>query len=251
VAFVTAVPSFSALAEPSKSPANGAPTTTDTPSGTTTFFGAAKEAVPVVAKKEPAVKPRPLPPTLTASVDLSRQTMTVSVNGDARYRWRISSGTSRYPTPTGNFSPQWTSKMWYSKKYDNSPMPSAVFINGGVAVHGTYHTAALGSPASHGCIRLSPANAKTFYSLVQRHGLRRTRVSVHGRPHWRDNAIAKRDSRRDSDYASGNGGWFWGNNWSSSDDDARAARKKDRRKYGHKDERKRRHHAQGYAYSAN
>lgn len=247
VTFVAAVPCFSALAEPNEKP-NGAAATTETPSGTTTFFGSAKENAPVVAKKEHVAKPRPLPPTLTASVDLSRQTMTVSVNGEARYRWPISSGTSRFPTPTGNFSPQWTSKMWYSKKYDNSPMPHAVFINGGVAVHGTYHTAALGSPASHGCIRLSPANARTFYTLVQRHGLQRTRVSVHGRPRWRDDAVARRDSRRDSDYASGGGGWFWGN-W-GGDDYSREMRKKDRRDRAYRDERKRRRHSKGYAYGA-
>jgi len=247
VAFAVAAPAVSAFAEPSEAPANGAASTTETPSGTTTFFGKAKEAAPVVARKEHVVKPRPLPPTLTASVDLSRQKMIVSVNGEARYSWPISSGTSRFPTPTGTFSPQWTSRMWYSKKYDNSPMPNAVFINGGVAVHGTYHTAALGSPASHGCIRLSPANAKTFYALVQRHGLQRTRVSVHGRPRWRDNAIADRDSRRDSDYASGGGGWFWGN-WGGDDDYPPSARRKDRRDRAYKDERKRRRHSKGYAY---
>ena len=193
-ALLAVAPSVSVLAEPNEAPANGAPATTDTQSGTTTFFGNAeseKKSAAEVAKKEHVAEP--LHPTLTASVDLSRQTMTVSVNGESRYRWPISSGTSKYPTPTGKFLPQWKSRMWYSKKYDNSPMPNAVFINGGVAVHGTYHTAALGSPASHGCIRLSPANAKTFYNLVERHGMMRTRVSVYGRPNWRDNAIASRE----------------------------------------------------------
>ncbi|WP_414462164.1 L,D-transpeptidase [Hyphomicrobium sp. DY-1] len=213
-AILFAAPSVAAMAEPSEAPANGASTTTETQSGTTTYFGkaeGAKEPVTVEAKKEPVAKPRPLPPTLTASIDLSRQTMSVSVNGELRYRWRISSGTQQYATPTGNFYPQWTSRMWYSKKYDNAPMPNAVFINGGVAVHGTYHMAALGRPASHGCIRLAPSNAKIFYDLVQRHGMMRTRVSVHGRPNWGDSAVARRDSRDDDDYASNGGSSFWGN----------------------------------------
>lgn len=211
-AILFAAPSVAAMAAPSEAPANGASTTTETQSGTTTYFGKAKEeTAPVEAKKEPVAKPRPLPPTLTASIDLSRQTMSVSVNGEPRYRWRISSGTQQYATPTGNFYPQWTSRMWYSKKYDNAPMPNAVFINGGVAVHGTYHMAALGRPASHGCIRLAPSNAKIFYDLVQRHGMMRTRVSVHGRPNWGSSAVARRDSRDDDAYASNSGGSFWGN----------------------------------------
>ena len=91
-------------------------------------------------------------------------------------------------------------------------MPNAVFINGGVAVHGTYHTGALGSPASHGCIRLSTANAKTFYNLVERHGLKMTRVTVFGRPNWRGPvAVASRDPSRKRTYAADRmSNWFWG-----------------------------------------
>lgn len=176
----------------------------------------------------PAVKPKPLPPTLTASIDLTRQTMTVKVDGEARYSWPISSGVAAFATPTGNFRPQWTAKMWYSRKYDMAPMPHAVFINGGVAVHGTYHTKYLGNPASHGCIRLAPGNAATFYNLVQRHGLGRTRVSVHGRPNWKGGAqIASRnDEDRKSRYADNQGSWFWGDNSSDSAYDPRFVRKK-------------------------
>lgn len=237
-----AVPSVGVLAEPS---GNDAPVakTTETQSGTTEFFGDASKAAAPEAAKQPApvaAKPQPLPPpTLTASVDLSRQTMTVSVNGEPRYTWAISSGTAQFPTPTGNFRPEWTSKMWYSRKYDNAPMPHAVFINGGVAVHGTSHVRSLGAPASHGCIRLAPGNAKTFYNLVQRHGLQLTRVSVHGRPNWRDGAIASRrdrDSRREVDVANSNqGGWFWGNSWGSADSsyDAPPVKKKDHKGYAY------------------
>jgi hypothetical protein len=168
--------------------------TTDTASGTTTYFGGgAKEA----AQPQVVAKPQPPPkPTLTASIDLSNQKMVVTVNGEARYSWAISSGVAEYPTPTGTFHPQWTAKMWYSRKYDMAPMPNAVFINGGVAVHGTYHVRSLGYAASHGCIRLSPGHAKTFYDLVQRHGLKRTKVTVFGRPHWRGPAVASRSANQ-------------------------------------------------------
>ena len=67
-------------------------------------------------------------------------------------------------------------KMWYSRKYDNSPMPHSIFFYGGYAIHGTNHVKSLGRPASHGCIRLHPSNAQTLYQLVQAHGRRNTRI---------------------------------------------------------------------------
>jgi lipoprotein-anchoring transpeptidase ErfK/SrfK len=208
--------------------------------------GDTKPAQAAVAEPPPAPKPRPLPPTLTASVDLSRQVMTVSVNGEPRYRWPISSGTSQFPTPTGNFVAQRSARMWYSRQYDNAPMPNAVFINGGVAVHGTEYVRSLGRPASHGCIRLAPGNARTFYNLVEKHGLMRTRVKVQGRPDWRDDAVASRRDRRDDDYASNDSFWFFGSSNRYDDDDRRARRSRERAerrshgKYAVKDSGKRR-----------
>jgi lipoprotein-anchoring transpeptidase ErfK/SrfK len=178
------------------------------PSAATSAADAAKAAEP--AKAAPA----PLPsPTMTVGIDLAAQRLTVSEHGVAKYTWPISSGTSEFPTPRGTFRPQWTAKMWYSRKYDNAPMPHAVFINGGVAVHATYHTGALGRPASHGCIRLSPSNAKTFYSLVHKHGLKATKVSVYGTPKWgKGPAIASRTLRakRYAAVQQQNDSWNWG-----------------------------------------
>lgn len=136
------------------------------------------------AAAEPEKSEAPAQPTMTANIDLTAQTITIAENGVVQHTWAISSGTRSHATPRGTFRPQWTAKMWYSRKYDNAPMPHAVFIHGGVAIHATYATGMLGRPASHGCIRLHPANAKTFYNLVQRHGLKNVRVSIHGTPNW-------------------------------------------------------------------
>lgn len=173
-------------------------------------------------KAAEAAKPVPPPePTLTAAINLGSQVMTVSENGARKYSWAISSGTSEHPTPRGTFRPQWTAKMWYSKKYDNAPMPNAVFVSGGVAIHATYATGMLGRPASHGCIRLSPANAATFYKLVGRHGLKMTKVSIYGTPKWRSPAVARNgDDERSSRFAARqpqqqvqqrrpSNSWFW------------------------------------------
>ena len=60
--------------------------------------------------------------------------------------------------------------MHYSHKYHMSPMPYSIFFAGGYAIHGTYSTADLGRPASHGCIRLSPGHAEILYGMVQGQG---------------------------------------------------------------------------------
>ncbi len=153
-------------------------------------------AVPIEATVEVA-KPTPPPPavTLIAKVDLSTQRLTVSENGVAKFSWPISSGTQGFATPTGNFKPEWTAKMWYSRKYDMAPMPHAVFFKSGAAIHATQAVGALGRPASHGCVRLAPGNAATFYNLVQRHGLVHTRINVVGAPRFNkpsNDAIASR-----------------------------------------------------------
>lgn len=104
--------------------------------------------------------------SIVARIDLSAQRMRVYINGSERYVWPVSTARRGYVTPVGTFRPQRLEPIWYSKKYDNAPMPHAIFFLGGYAIHGTYATRWLGRPASHGCVRLNPGNAATLYSLV-------------------------------------------------------------------------------------
>lgn len=115
---------------------------------------------------------------VVALVDISSQTFTLQVNGLPEGRWAISSARPGYNTPRGSFGVTRTARVYFSKKYDNAPMPNSVFFLGGYAIHGTNQTASLGRPASHGCVRLAPANAEAFYNLVQKYGPSRTRVIV-------------------------------------------------------------------------
>jgi lipoprotein-anchoring transpeptidase ErfK/SrfK len=126
------------------------------------------------------VRPQSSRSTLVARIDLTSQRMHVTANGKAVGSWKISSGRSGYETPRGQFRPKWISRMHYSRKYYNSPMPYSVFFNGGIATHGTTAVSRLGRPASHGCIRLRTANARKFYNLVREHGKARTRIIVTG-----------------------------------------------------------------------
>ena len=72
-------------------------------------------------------------------------------------------------------------EIWYSKQWDNSPMPHSIFfMKDGHAIHGSYEVKNLGKPASHGCVRISPENAATLYALVKENGLDNTQVVLTG-----------------------------------------------------------------------
>ncbi len=115
---------------------------------------------------------------IEARVDLSEQSMQVYINGSRRYTWSVSTGRGRYRTPTGSWRPTFLSKNHRSSRYNNAPMPFSVFFYRGYAVHGTDQISRLGAPASHGCVRLHPNNASTFYDLVERYGSSSTRIVV-------------------------------------------------------------------------
>jgi lipoprotein-anchoring transpeptidase ErfK/SrfK len=116
--------------------------------------------------------------SLVAHIDVSSQTMTVKRSGQVVHVWRVSTARSGYYTPRGTFRPQRMNRMWYSRKYDNSPMPYSVFFRGGYAIHGTGAVRQLGTPASHGCVRLHTSNAATLYSLIQQVGRRNAKIVI-------------------------------------------------------------------------
>jgi lipoprotein-anchoring transpeptidase ErfK/SrfK len=111
-------------------------------------------------------------------ISKSQQTMYVYVNRELTYVWPVSTGRGRYATPGGSFRPQRLERRWYSTKYSGAPMHNAVFFHGGYAIHGTNEVSRLGSPASHGCIRLAPGHAATLFALVRQQGAARTHIAI-------------------------------------------------------------------------
>lgn len=123
----------------------------------------------------------PASPIVIANIDKAKQEMTVFVDGVETYTWPVSTGIGGYSTPSGTFTASSMNKIWYSKQWDNAPMPHAVFFTKkGHAIHGTNDVKHLGKPASHGCVRLSPENAETFFNLVKESGLENTEVVLTG-----------------------------------------------------------------------
>src|SRR5436305_6050259 len=118
---------------------------------------------------------------VSITVDKDAQQMTVAVDGVERYHWPVSTGIPSYETPNGSFKTFRMEEDHYSKEFDDAPMPHSIFFTKiGHAIHGTDSVSRLGSPASHGCVRLSRANASTLYALVQQEGVLNTTVTLTG-----------------------------------------------------------------------
>src|ERR1700760_5200132 len=115
------------------------------------------------------------------TIDKDAQMMTVAVDGAERYHWPVSSGIPSRETPNGTFRAFRMEAEHFSKEFDDAPMPHSIFFTKiGHAIHGTDSVNRLGSPASHGCVRLSRANAATLYALVQKEGVLNTTVTLTG-----------------------------------------------------------------------
>ena len=115
---------------------------------------------------------------VSVHIDLSTQTMHVQ-SSRGSYSWPVSTARAGYVTPRGTFSPIYMTRMTHSTLYNNAPMPHAIFFHSGWAIHGTTHVGQLGSPASHGCVRLSPGHAAQLYQMVAAEG---ARITIGGSP---------------------------------------------------------------------
>ena len=102
-----------------------------------------------------------------------RERVVISLSDQMAYLYRgdtlmaattISSGREDKPTPTGIFTVFNKMPMYRSKKYDNAPMPFALFFDpAGIALHAGY----VGEePNSHGCVHLPASFAKKLYSIT-------------------------------------------------------------------------------------
>lgn len=104
--------------------------------------------------------------------------MTVNVDGADLATWPVSTARRGYRTPVGTYKPYRLERMHYSRLYDDAPMPYSLFFRGGYAIHGTTEIGNLGRAVSHGCVRLSPDNARTLFELVQSHGTQNTTIEI-------------------------------------------------------------------------
>ena len=147
---------------------------------------------------------------IAITVDKSAQLMTVAVDGVERYQWPVSTGNPSHETPNGTFRTFRMEEDHYSKEFDDAPMPHSIFFTKiGHAIHGTESENRLGTPVSHGCVRLSRSNATTLYALVEKEGVLNATVTLTGpsqialarNPRTRPTAVARRDPAQQYDAA--------------------------------------------------
>lgn len=86
-------------------------------------------------------------------------------DGKLKYSFVCSTALPQYDGTEGEYRVYSRQLNHWSKKYELW-MPHSVFFFEGYALHATTQVRHLGSPASHGCIRLHPRDAKTLYNDV-------------------------------------------------------------------------------------
>jgi hypothetical protein len=155
--------------------------------------------LPVLALAALVAAALPASARLLIAIDKSAQVMTVSEDGARLYSWPVSTGQRGYDTPGGQFTPFRMEKDHFSREWDDAPMPHSIFFTErGHAIHGTEHTRNIGRPASHGCVRLEPENARVLFGLVKQAGIANTSVVLTGEtPAGGAPAVARRGPRYD------------------------------------------------------
>ena len=105
---------------------------------------------------------------LMVLVSVPEQTMHVYRNGILIGRSTVSTGSKGHSTPGGVFSILGKSKEYYSKKYDNAPMPNMQRLTDtGICMHSGNLP---GYPASHGCIRMPYDFSQLLFSVTSAGG---------------------------------------------------------------------------------
>lgn len=113
-------------------------------------------------------------------VDLSEQKMFLKLGDQVLKTFRVSTGKARTPTPVGTTRIQFKQDVRVASSYPHYIMPKFMqFRRGGYGIHalpslandrGVYWREALnhiGSPRSHGCIRLLPEDANFAYEFAE------------------------------------------------------------------------------------
>jgi len=107
-------------------------------------------------------------------VDISEQTMMLYGEGELKGIYKVATGMSRFPTPTGKFKDLRKLANVWSHRY-KCWMPYSLEFSSGLFIHelpywpggqreGENH---LGRPVSHGCVRLGIGPAREVYEFAE------------------------------------------------------------------------------------
>ena len=154
---------------------------TATPSTQTNSAAAKAESEPGGSQPQPNPGPKKTGSAILININKAKQRMTVFVDGIEKYHWPVSTGRAGYSTPSGTYTATSMNEIWYSKQWDNSPMPHSIFfMKDGHAIHGSYEVKNLGKPVFTWLRAHLAENATTLYALVKQNGLGNTQVVLTG-----------------------------------------------------------------------
>src|SRR6187549_2711223 len=147
---------------------------------------------------------------LMVLVSVPEQTMHVYRNGILIGRSSVSTGSKGHSTPGGVFSILGKSKEYYSKKYDNAPMPNMQRLTDtGIAMHSGNLP---GYPASHGCIRMPYDFSMLLFGITGNGGTVVIGDETDPQPHFAENPgvmLAPKDFTPDMLKPLANGEYQW------------------------------------------
>jgi hypothetical protein len=112
-------------------------------------------------------------------VDLSDQIMTVYRGKDRPFRWKVSTGTKEYPTPIGNYKPEFFKKLYKDEDTKTITMHYAIFFHDSHAIVALQPNQEMKSHSSKtGGVKLNMSNAKTLFELVVKTGAENTNIRI-------------------------------------------------------------------------
>ena len=121
-------------------------------------------------------------------VSIEKQTMEIYIHGSPEpvAEFIVSTGKNDSTPeldlkPNGRVYDEYMSRSFPGRGYkDLGHMPYAIFLYHGIAIHGTTtgNFKKLGTPDSHGCVRLHPDNGFKFNRLVRHVGVKEVWVTI-------------------------------------------------------------------------
>lgn len=127
---------------------------------------------------------RPADPSTRLVVDLSARTLQVIENGNVEQTYGVAIGRPSHPTPTGSYqtgdivwNPDWRPPPvdWAKNRHyeepgaPTNPMQAVkiYFKAPYYFIHGTNSPNSIGEAASHGCIRMTPEDARALAHTIE------------------------------------------------------------------------------------
>jgi lipoprotein-anchoring transpeptidase ErfK/SrfK len=132
-----------------------------------------------VARAEVRVAKKASPPAdvgaddIWLDIDLAEQTLVVYRGEEPLYAALVSTGIRKRRTPRGTFriiKKRALTTMYNTEtskdQYSVAAVPWVMYFQKHYAIHGAYWHDRFGAPRSHGCVNLSPKDARKIFSLV-------------------------------------------------------------------------------------